>query len=242
MRRMLLRERDGEVMQSEATALLLREQGQSGVGSLLHRCVYLFVKRTVDVLIAVCALIILSPVFLVTAFLVKREDGGPVFYKANRLGQHGKLIHVLKFRSMKLNTSRLEDILTPDELTEYYKEYKLDHDPRITRIGNFLRKCSIDELPQLVNILRGDMSIVGPRPIVRKELEEKYTREQQAVLLSVKPGLTGAWQVYGRSNCTYESGVRQKVELEYVENRGIKTDTLIMLKTIPVTVLKVGAK
>ena len=238
----MLKEREAGAIQGEMAALEWNQEEQyKGINTTGH-ALYHAIKRITDFLLSLCALIVLSPVFLITAILVKKEDGGPVFYKSERLGQYGKKIYVLKFRSMQMNAAKLEDILTPGELVEYYQEYKLDHDPRITKIGKVLRRSSIDELPQLLNILCGEMSIVGPRPIVDKELKEKYTPKQQALLLSVKPGLTGAWQVYGRSNCTYKSGVRQKVELAYVQNCGIKADAMIVLKTIPVTILKVGAK
>lgn len=239
---MLTHELERKAIQSEDVAVAYTTVNPAIRKRAATHSVYRLVKRVFDIVLSLVALLILSPIFIVVAFLVKREDGGDVFYAAERVGQGGKKIRVLKFRSMKLNASKLQDLLTPEELVEYYKEYKLKEDPRITKIGNVLRKTSIDELPQLVNILKGDMSIVGPRPIVETELQEKYTSEQQKLLVSVKPGLTGAWQVYGRSDCTYESGIRQKVELEYIENYGIIQDCMIALKTVPVILFKVGAR
>lgn len=140
--------------------------------------------------------------------LVKREDGGNIFYGHIRVGYHGKKIKVYKFRSMKMNVKNLEKLLTPEQLEQYRTEFKIDNDPRITKIGNVLRKLSLDELPQLFNILKGDISIVGPRPIVEKETQ--IYGDDVEKLLSVKPGLTGYWQAYARNNATYESGERQK--------------------------------
>ena len=212
------------------------------VDFLPSKPVYKVVKRTVDVVLSFLGLVVLAPVFVVLALLVKAEDGGPAFYSSQRVGRNGKTIGVLKFRSMKLNADRLEDMLTPEELEMYRKEYKLDHDPRITKIGNFLRKSSLDELPQLVNVLKGDMSLVGPRPLVREEVESKYSPAQRRQLLSVRPGLTGLWQVNGRSDCTYESGERQKLELSYVKGFSCKMDLGILFRTVGVVMHKVGAR
>ncbi len=203
---------------------------------------YVFIKRLLDILLSLVGLLILSPLFLVVAILIKREDGGPVIYRSYRVGRKGKSIGVFKFRSMKPHADRLEDMLTPEELAEYRKEFKLAHDPRVTRMGSFLRKTSIDELPQLVNILSGDMSIVGPRPLVRNEVEGKYTASQRVRLLSVRPGLTGLWQVSGRSDCTYESGERQKLELSYIDRRSLLLDFKVILRTIAVVLKRDGAR
>lgn len=204
--------------------------------------IYCFVKRGFDIILSLLGLIILSPLFLVVAILIKAEDGGPVFFRSNRVGVHEKPIGVFKFRSMRQGADSLEKMLTPEELAEYYKEFKLAHDPRITKIGSFLRKSSLDELPQLLNILLGDMSIVGPRPLAMDELKEKYSCEQRKRLTAVRPGLTGLWQVNGRSDCTYESGKRQRLELTYVEKRSMLLDLKIMVKTIGVVSKKVGAR
>ncbi len=200
------------------------------------------VKRVVDVITSLVGLVLLSPVFLIIALLIKMEDGGPVFYSSKRVGKDGKSIGVLKFRSMKVNADRLEDMLTPEELAQYRKEYKLDHDPRITKIGDFLRKSSLDELAQLINILRGDMSLVGPRPLLREEVTSKYSLHEQRALLSVRPGLTGMWQVNGRSDCTYEHGERQRLELSYIRDCSLKLDLQILFQTVGAVIHKVGAK
>lgn len=170
--------------------------------------IYHFIKRLVDIAGSLVGIILLSPIFLLLSFLVKREDGGNIFYGHIRVGYHGKKIKVYKFRSMKMNVKNLEKLLTPEQLEQYRTEFKIDNDPRITKIGNVLRKLSLDELPQLFNILKGDISIVGPRPIVEKETQ--IYGDDVEKLLSVKPGLTGYWQAYARNNATYESGERQK--------------------------------
>lgn len=206
------------------------------------RVVYPVVKRVFDVVLSALALVVLSPVFLIAAVTIKLEDGGPVFYRHTRIGKNGEEIGVYKFRTMKVNADRLEDVLSPEQLAEYRREFKLDHDPRITKVGDFLRKTSIDELPQLLNILRGQMSIIGPRPLVKDEVEEKYSAAQRRLLLSVRPGLTGMWQVSGRSECTYESGERQKLELYYVENVSVGMDIGILVKTVGVVLKGIGAR
>ena len=156
------------------------------------------------------------------------------------VGYHGKKIKVYNFRSMKMNVKNLEKLLTPEQLEQYRTEFKIDNDPRITKIGNILRKLSLDELPQLFNILKGDMSIVGPRPIVEKETQ--IYGDDVEKLLSVKPGLTGYWQAYARNNATYESGERQKMEMYYVEHNSLWLDIKILFKTVISVIKKEGAQ
>ena len=198
---------------------------------------YHVAKRVFDFCSSLVALVVLSPVFFVTAALVKLEDGGPAFYQHTRVGQNGKEIKVYKFRSMRVNADQLENMLTPDQVAQYHREFKIERDPMVTKIGRLLRQSSLDELPQLVNILCGQMSIVGPRPLMKDELSEKYSSSQQELLLSVRPGLTGLWQVSGRSECTYESGERQKLELSYVEMASPWVDARILLKTVKVVLV-----
>lgn len=202
--------------------------------------VYHYIKRMVDIICSSLGLIVLLPVFLVVSFLVKWEDGGNIFYGHLRVGQDGKKIRVYKFRSMKMNVGNLEKLLTPEQLEQYRTEFKIDNDPRITKIGNVLRRTSIDELPQLINILKGDISIVGPRPIVEKETE--IYGNDIAKFLSVKPGLTGYWQAYARNNATYESGERQKMEMYYVDNASLWLDIKILFKTVESVLKKEGAQ
>ncbi len=170
--------------------------------------VYLFIKRTFDLVSSLVLFILLLWLFVIIALLVKMEDGDTIFYKHYRLGKNGKKVGIYKFRSMKQFNGNLEDILTPEQLHQYRTEFKIYNDPRVTKIGNFLRRSSLDELPQLINIIKGELSVVGPRPIVPTELSVNYTEAEQKAFLSVKPGLTGYWQAYARNNVTYESGKR----------------------------------
>ncbi len=201
---------------------------------------YDFFKRLFDLVISALAMVILSPVFLLISIAVVVEDHGPILYKAGRVGLGGKPISVYKFRSMKQHADRLEDMLSPEELEEYRKNFKLEHDPRITRVGAFLRKTSLDELPQLLNILSGKLSLVGPRPVLQEETE--LYGENRALLLSCKPGLTGLWQARGRSNVTYEDGRRQALELSYVANRSVWLDLKILVWTVGAVVRMDGAR
>lgn len=202
--------------------------------------VYTFCKRLFDLLLSLLAVALLWPVLLLISAAIVVEDRGPVLYKAGRVGLHGKAIVVYKFRSMRLHADRLEDTLTPEELAEYRKNFKLKNDPRITRVGAFLRKTSLDELPQLFNIIGGSLSLVGPRPVLQEETE-LYGADRD-LLLSVKPGLTGLWQSRGRSNVTYEDGARQALELKYVQNRSILLDIKIMFWTVGAVLRMDGAR
>ena len=190
--------------------------------------VYKFVKRTTDVVLASVALVILSPVFLIIAIAIKLDSKGPVFFKHTRIGKNGKIIKLYKFRSMVINAEELIKSFTPEQMKEYKENYKLTNDPRITRVGNILRKTSLDELPQLINIIKGDLSIIGPRPVVAEELKKyQYNIDK---FLSVTPGLTGYWAANGRSNTTYEE--RMEMELYYIDNLSLKMDLKVFFKTI----------
>ena len=215
---------------------------------------YLVCKRAFDLLASLLASIVLLLPMAVVGLLVVLKDPGSPFFIQKRVGQGGKMIRVYKFRSMKKNADRLEDMLTPEQLAEYRTEYKLVDDPRLLGykkagdgsrcFGAMIRKTSIDELPQIFfNILlRGDMSVVGPRPILPDELAENYTPEEQELLRSVKPGLTGYWQAYARNDATYASGERQQMELYYIYNRSIWLDIKIILQTVVSVVRKAGAR
>lgn len=191
---------------------------------------YDFLKRCFDIFCSLILIIVLSPVLLLVALLVKVTDGGTIIYKAPRMGKGGKLINVYKFRSMCMNADDIKKTLSKEDLEKYEKEYKLEKDPRITKVGNILRKTSIDELPQLFNVLQGNMSLVGPRPIL--ERETALYGENRDLLFKVKPGITGLWQVSGRNNITYESGERQALELEYIEKRSFFFDIKILILTV----------
>ena len=202
--------------------------------------VYQCLKRGFDLLISLLAVVVLSPVLLIIAIAVVAEDGMPVLYRAKRVGLHGKPIVVYKFRSMKNNADRLEEMLSPEELAEYKKNFKLEKDPRITKVGAVLRKTSLDELPQLFNIISGKLSLVGPRPVLQEETE--LYGENRDLLLSCKPGLTGLWQARGRSNVTYEDGARQALELQYVRERGFLLDIKILFWTVGAVLRMDGAR
>ena len=198
---------------------------------------YLFVKRVTDILGALIGLILLSPIFLIVAIAIKLDSKGPIIFGHTRKGLGGKDIKVYKFRTMYENSKEIFDNFTEEQKQEFYKNCKLDNDPRITKIGNFLRRSSIDELPQLINILNGSMSIVGPRPIVEKEIA--LYGEYAPKLFSVVPGLTGYWQANGRSNTTYDE--RIEMELFYVDNQSLWLDIKIFFKTFISVIKKEGA-
>lgn len=199
---------------------------------------YLIFKRIFDILSCLCGLIVLLPLFFITAIAIKFEDPkGRVFYSHYRIGKNGVEIPVYKFRSMFSNSDELFERFTPEQKAEFEEFQKLKNDPRVTKVGRIIRKTSIDELPQLVNVLKGEMSVVGPRPIIKEELE-RYGEHQNAYL-SVLPGLTGMWQAYGRSNLTFEE--RIKMDVRYVEERSMKLDFCILFQTIKTVLRGEGA-
>lgn len=202
---------------------------------------YRFVKRAFDIVSSFLFLVIFSWLYLILGLIVKLSDGGKVFYLHKRKGKGGKDIYLPKFRSMKPGADKLEDMLTPEQLEQYQREYKIDNDPRITRIGQFLRKTSLDELPNIWAILKGDISVIGPRPLMEDEVREKFGPDADK-LLSVKPGMIGWWAANGRSNCTYESGERQRLELYYVDHCSIWLDIKIIFKTIFSVLKRDGAR
>lgn len=203
-----------------------------------NKMLYFFIKRAFDVVISFLAIILLLPLFVIIGILIKIDSKGPVFFLHKRIGKNGKKIKIYKFRTMVKNAEELMSRFSPEQKREFEENYKLDNDFRITRVGNILRKTSLDELPQLLNILKGDMSIVGPRPLVEKELE-KYGDEKEK-FLSVTPGLTGNWACNGRSNIEYPE--RIKLELDYIDNCSIWLDIKIILKTVISVFKKEGAK
>ncbi len=198
---------------------------------------YIVLKRIFDILLSLIGLLILSPIFILLFIIIKIDSKGPVFFSHTRLGKSGNNIKVYKFRTMVSNAEEVFNNFTEEQKREFEINFKLDNDPRITKVGNFLRKTSLDELPQLLNILLGDMSIVGPRPIVKKEIE-KYG-EYAGKLFSVTPGLTGYWQANGRSDTTYEE--RVKMDMYYIDNRSLFLDFKIIIKTFVSVLRKEGA-
>lgn len=215
---------------------------------------YLFVKRIFDIISSFAASVLLLVPMLVLGLMVFIKDPGNVFYKQKRVGYKGKELKVYKFRSMKKGAENLENMLTPKQLEEYKREYKLKDDPRLIGykkpgdgskcFGAKLRRSSLDELPQILfNIcILGNMSVVGPRPLLKEEVEKYYSKEEQELFKSAKPGLTGYWQAYARNNATYESGERQKMELYYVKHRSIGLDLKIIFKTMARVLSRNGAE
>ncbi|NRT70240.1 sugar transferase [Clostridium beijerinckii] len=190
---------------------------------------YCFLKRTMDVVCSSIGLIILSPIFLVTAILIRLESEGNSIFSQERVGRNGKKFRMYKFRSMVVNAEELKDKLSDkNEMTG--PMFKMKEDPRVTKVGRFIRKTSIDELPQLVNVLKGEMSLVGPRPSLPKEVVkfEDWMMER----LTVKPGLTCYWQVSGRSDIGFEDWMR--LDVKYVRERNTLVDIKLVLKTFGV--------
>lgn len=198
--------------------------------------IYLFLKRLFDILLSTVALIVLSPLLLFIAIAIKIDSKGPAIYSQQRAGKNGKPFSMYKFRSMCVDADkRLKDLQDLNEMDG--PVFKISNDPRVTRVGKLIRKSSIDELPQLINIIKGDMSIVGPRPPLLNEVAQ-YTPEQMH-RLDVKPGLTCYWQISGRSNINFDKWVQ--LDLQYIQERSLWTDFKIILKTFPAVLLGKGA-
>ena len=206
-----------------------------------RRYTYTVVKRFFDIFASLIAIILLLPVLLIISVLVYLGDPGAVIYGQIRIGKDGKPFKMWKFRSMYKNSDHMIDQLTPEQMQQYYTEFKIDNDPRITKVGNFLRKTSLDELPQLFNVLFNDMSLIGPRPLIESEIQMYYA-DYYHEFLSVKPGVTGYWQAYARNNATYQSGERQKMELYYVQHASAWLDIKILFKTVISVLKREGAK
>lgn len=198
---------------------------------------YLIIKRILDIIFSSAGVVVLFPVFVVITYIIRLTSKGPAIYKHKRVGLNGKAFNCLKFRTMVSDADNLEKYLTPEQLRQFKTAYKLDNDPRVTKFGRFLRRTSIDEFLQFLNILKGDMSFVGPRPVTYEELE-KYG-DNAKLCFSVKPGLTGMWQVNGRSETTYEK--RVMLDINYVDSPNIFTDLKLMLRSLSVVLSRKGA-
>lgn len=190
-----------------------------------------------DIVLSILALVVLSPVFLLISVMIKLDSKGKVIFKHKRIGKNGKEIYIYKFRTMVENAEDTIQNFTEEQKKEFQENYKLADDPRITKVGKLLRKTSLDELPQLINILKGDLSIIGPRPIVREELK-KYG-ERQEEFLSITPGLTGYWAANGRSCVDYAQ--RMEMEMYYVRNVSFKLDVKIFFQTVKSVATRRGA-
>lgn len=207
-----------ECSTSVGESLAVQEMQPSGTMA------YRFLKRLFDLVFSLCVSVALViPVAIVCAFICLESPGNPL-YAQERVGKGGKTIKILKLRSMVADAGNVQKYLSSEQLHQWEVERKVDDDPRITKVGQFIRKCSIDEIPQFLNVLNGDLSVIGPRPITRDELEQHFSDEEKAELLSVQPGITGLWQATDRNAATFESGLRQKIELRYVRNRCFRMD------------------
>lgn len=199
------------------------------------------IKRIFDIGFSLCALLSLLPVFALLALLVKLTSKGTIFFGQERIGRGGKPFKCYKFRTMFQDAeARLETILkeNPALKEEWTSSFKLKSDPRITKVGKWLRRTSLDELPQFWNVLKGDLSIVGPRPVVREEIEGFYGSKAYKIL-SIRPGITGLWQVSGRNDISYAARIR--LDEEYVNTHSLQLDLLLIAKTIPCLLRSRGA-
>ncbi|BAK79195.1 capsular polysaccharide biosynthesis protein [Candidatus Arthromitus sp. SFB-mouse-Yit] len=191
--------------------------------------IYEILKRTLDIIVSLISLIILSPILLIVALLVKADSKGPVIFSQPRVGKNGKIFKMYKFRSMVENAEDiLRELKSKNEMSG--PMFKIKHDPRVTRIGRFIRKTSLDELPQLINVLKGDMSLVGPRPNLPREVKQfdKWMLDK----LVVRPGLTCFWQVMGRNSIGFIEWM--KLDIKYVEERNLILDIVLIIKTFRV--------
>ncbi|MFP7171623.1 sugar transferase [Terribacillus halophilus] len=191
---------------------------------------YLFTKRLIDITLSIIGLIFLLPILIVISILIKVEDSkGKIFFKQVRVGKDGRHFYMYKFRSMVSNAEELKKkLLNENEASG--PVFKIKNDPRVTKVGRFLRRTSLDELPQLINVLKGDMSLVGPRPPLPDEVKQYTVLHKQR--LSVLPGLTCYWQISGRSNLGFEEWM--DLDLKYIRERNIKVDIILILKTLTV--------
>lgn len=191
--------------------------------------VYFVIKRVIDIVLAAIGLLVFSPIMLIVVIAIKLEDfKGPVLFSQERVGKLGEIFKMYKFRSMYVDAEqRLQELQHLNEQTG--PVFKIKDDPRITKVGKFIRKTSLDELPQLVNVLRGEMSIVGPRPALPREVKQYNAYQKQRLL--VKPGITCIWQVSGRNNIGFDEWV--ELDLEYIKNQSLGLDIKLILQTIP---------
>ncbi len=202
-----------------------------------RKTAYILLKRTFDIILSLLGLILISPFLLIVMASIVLEDGGSPFFFQPRIGKGCQTFQMVKFRSMYQNAEEMLAQLSDEEKKEFHENFKLRNDPRITKVGRFIRKTSIDELPQLWNVLVGDMSLVGPRPPLLVE-DEAYGTHLQKVM-SVRPGITGYWQVHGRSDTSFS----ERIEMNeyYIDHRSLWLDTRILFETIAVVFGRKGA-
>ena len=234
-------------MASDNEAILLKDEEEEQVKPIIfvskkQNIAFRFIKRTIDILAGIVGIILLIPITLVVALIrvIKKENDGPMFYEQLRIGKNGKQFRMYKFRSMCMNADdTLKEYLenNKEAKKEYNKYKKLKYDPRITKVGKVLRATSLDEFPQFINVLKGEMSLVGPRPYLPREKNDmgKYYN----IIIKIKPGVTGPWQIRGRSNISFED--RLKIDAEYIQKMSITNDVKMVLKTLTKVVKKDGA-
>lgn len=219
----------------EASVKNLSKDRNGGFGLML--LCYRIVKRAFDIVFSLAVLIFFSLLYAVVALAVALDSRGGVIYRRICVGKDGKPFPMFKFRTMR--TEPPEEILSPEQYAQWKSEVKVDNDPRITRVGAIIRSVSIDELPQFVNVLRGEMSVIGPRPVTEEEADQYGFYKDE--LLSVKPGITGYWQAYGREDTDYsENGTRITMQLYYVRNASLRLDAKILIKTVASVVCRTG--
>ena len=232
---------------SDNEAVLLKNEDEEEIKPIIvkkrkENIAFRITKRAIDILAGLVGTILLIPITVLVWLvrLIKKENTGPIFFEQLRIGKNGKQFRMYKFRSMCVNADeKLKDYLeNNEEARKEYKKYKkLKHDPRITKVGKVLRATSLDEFPQLINVLKGDMSLVGPRPYLPREQEEMG--EYYIGITKVKPGITGPWQIKGRSNILFED--RLKMDWEYANKSSLLRDSKILIKTFSKVINKDGA-
>jgi Undecaprenyl-phosphate galactose phosphotransferase WbaP len=229
------------LLNSELLYLFYEEMFLVGVHNNLKSRINRWFKESFDISLAILLCVPLLPVLITITLLLKFSSTGPVFFAQRRVGQNGKIFSIYKFRTMHYGAEELlADLLAnnPSLEEEYRKNRKLRNDPRVTAFGRFLRRTSLDELPQLFNVLRGEMSLVGPRPAMEVEIK-KYYQELESEYGLVKPGITGLWQVSGRSNNDFSMRVR--LDLWYIKNWSLWLDLVILVRTVGVVLGRKGA-
>ncbi|MEI7437176.1 MAG: sugar transferase [bacterium] len=235
-RRELMRTLNVPVTRGGMEFLRWRQRLRLGLWELNLSALY-GLKRALDVFLSLSAMLALSPVYIAVGFAIWIEDGWPVFYAADRVGLNGRVFRFFKFRSMRRNADKLKSLLIQQNESKDGVIFKMKNDPRITRAGRFIRRYSIDELPQFYNVLIGDMALVGPRPPVPREVVQ-YTLDDRK-RLHVKPGITCLWQIQGRSEIPFKEQVR--LDLQYIHSQGVWRDLVILIKTVPAVLLGKGA-
>lgn len=225
------------------TEVVIEQKKEETIEMENRKIVYRFIKRIIDIIGGLVGIVLLIPITIVLYLIsiFSKENKGPIFYEQLRVGKNGKYFRIYKFRTMIIGADKiLKKYLEENEEAriEFEKNQKLEYDPRITKLGKILRKTSLDEFPQFINVLKGDMSLIGPRPLVEGELDAHNGNHK--LYESVKPGITGYWGVNGRSNTTYEE--RLKLEYYYAKNFSFWLDTKIFFKTIISIVKREGAK